>query len=82
MPVTKVGIVYYKDDPGNVFRIVYPTFDDSELDGPPIDGKGLPYLKEDGTHHSWTSLGTDSKREAVLQIVSAGSPRAVLTGRA
>jgi hypothetical protein len=80
MPVTKVGIVYYKDDPGKVFRIIYPTNDDSELDGPPTNGKGLPYLKDDGTHHSWTSLGTDPAREVVLELVPIGSPRAVLTG--
>lgn len=34
MPVTKVGIVYYQDTPDQVFRFVYPTSDDSELDNP------------------------------------------------
>ena len=31
MPVTLVGLVSYADD-GKVFRKVYPTVDDSELD--------------------------------------------------
>lgn len=35
MAVTMVGIVYYLDDPEKkVFRKVYPSLDDSELDDP------------------------------------------------
>lgn len=35
MPVTQVGFIYYQDDPTQaVFRVVYPTDDDSELDDP------------------------------------------------
>lgn len=80
MPVTKVGIVYYKDSPDKVFRIIYPTIDDEELDGVPLTGTGVPYYREDGTCHSWVTLGTDPKREAVLEKVPANDPRASLTG--
>ena len=35
MSVTLVGLVYYTDDATkSYFRIVYPQFDDSELDDP------------------------------------------------
>ena len=34
MAVTQIGLVYYLDDATHaVFRKVYPTLDDSELDG-------------------------------------------------
>ena len=35
MPATMIGVVYYDDDPDKkVFRKVYPTQDNSELDDP------------------------------------------------
>lgn len=37
-----VGVVYYADDPGkNIFRIVYPQFDDAELNDPQWTTLGL-----------------------------------------
>lgn len=60
MPVTKVGIVYYQDDPQQrIFRIVYPQFDDSELDSP-----------------QWTTLGCDAMCTAVLAKCAPSDPRA------
>lgn len=69
MPVTQVGIVYYADDPDQkVFRIVTPSFDDSELDQPdPIYGE-------------WTVFGVDPTRTAVMDKVLLDDPRAQLTG--
>lgn len=64
MPVTKVGIVFYADDPEKkVFRIVYPERDDRELRDP-----------------QWTSLGTDPNRRAVLLEVDPTDPRVRFTG--
>lgn len=81
MAVTLVGIVYYADDPERkVFRLVYPEVDDGELDSPPHDGKRKPYLQSDGSPHSWTTLGVDPQRKAILEKVPIGDPRAVLTG--
>jgi hypothetical protein len=82
MPVTKVGIVYYTTGPdkNEVFRIVYPEFDDSELDEPPTDGHRKPHLDENGEPHSWTTLGTDPKRKPVLEKVDPDDPRIKLTG--
>lgn len=35
MPITQIGLVYYADDAEKkVFRKIYPTGDDSELDDP------------------------------------------------
>lgn len=79
MPVTKVGIVYYADDPTRrVFRVVFPEHDDAELDQPPTDENRDPYLRADGSAHSWITLGTNPKRTAVLEKVPRGSPRARL----
>jgi hypothetical protein len=77
MPVTKVGIVYYTTGPhkGEIFRIVYPEFDDSELDEPPTDGERKPHLDEHGNPHSWTTLGTDPKWKCVLEKVDPDDPR-------
>ena len=81
MAITKVGIVYYADDHNKaVFRIVFPEFDDSELDGPPTDGNRRVMQDDNGKPHTWTSFGTDPSRVAVMEKVPAGSPRAVLTG--
>jgi hypothetical protein len=83
MTVTQWGIVYYADDPDRtVFRVIMPEQDDVELDEPPTDHERRFYLKADGTHHSWTSFGTDPARKAVLLKVSIGDPRAVLGARA
>lgn len=79
MAVTLWGIVYYADDPNKtVFRIIWPERDDAELDQPPHDGNRRPYLKDDGSPHSWTSFGTDPNRVAVLEKVPVGDPRAKL----
>jgi hypothetical protein len=69
MPVTQVGIIYYADDPDkNVFRIVTPTEDDSELDQP------------DPQYGDWTVFGTDPDRVAVMEKVPIGDPKAKMTG--
>jgi hypothetical protein len=71
MPVSLVGLVYYQDDPDKkTFRIVTPSFDDSELDVPdPIVGE-------------WTQFGIDPSRVAVMDKVALDDPRvaAGLTG--
>lgn len=42
MPITLIGLVSYADDPtGSVFRKVFPTIDDSELDDPALVTDGL-----------------------------------------
>lgn len=70
MPVTKRGEQSYGDDPHQrVFRVIYPQVDDSELDGPPTDGSGKPYLKPDGTPHTWESFGTDPLRPSVVNKI-------------
>jgi len=77
MPVTKIGLVYYADDPNKrIFRCVKPEIDDSELFGTPTDGNGKPYLREDGTAHSWMTLGVDPARIAVMDIVDHDGERA------
>ena len=49
---TLVGIVYYADDPDKkVFRIIYPEFDDRELDQPPHDGNRQIMHDEHGKSH-------------------------------
>ena len=69
MAVTKIGIVYYEDDPEQkVFRIVTPTVDDNELDMP------------DPVHGEWTAFGVDPARTAVMDKVALDDPRAKLTG--
>lgn len=81
MPVTMVGIVYYADDPEKrVFRIVYPEFDDKELDEPPTDGLRQIMRDENGKPHGWHTFGVDPKRTAVMEKVPRGDPRAVMTG--
>lgn len=81
MPVTMVGIVYYADDPDKkVFRLVFPEFDDSELDGPVTDGNRQVMRDENGKPHAWHTFGADPKRKAVLEKVPRGSPRTVMTG--
>jgi hypothetical protein len=75
MPVTKIGLVYYADDPDKkIFRRVFPTLDDSELDGPPTDGECKPMLFAPDVPHSWASFGTDPARIAVMVKVPADSP--------
>lgn len=69
--VTQMGIVFYKNDPKKIiFRLVFPTLSDDELDGPPTDGEGRPYLKSDGTPETWTTLGVSPWRLAVMRRVS------------
>lgn len=61
MAVTKVGLVYYADDPEKkVFRRVYPVTDDAELD----DKLSI---------HEWKTVGTNPRRKAVFEVVDAGS---------
>lgn len=65
MSVTQVGIVYYADDPDRkVFRVITPSFDDSELDVP------------DPEQGSWTVFGVDPTRTAILEKVPLDDPRA------
>ena len=101
MPVTQVGIVYYTDDPkaegepkkGEVFRVVFPEFDDSELDEPPTDGERRMYhvdadgetrryhrheVPESSKPHTWATLGTDPARVAVFEKVLPDDPRVAL----
>lgn len=79
MPITQCGIVYYDDDPEKkVFRIVYPEFDDSELDQPPTDGNRQIMRDEHGRPHQWHTFGVNPDRVAVFEKVPPG--RAVLTG--
>ena len=81
MAKTQVRIVYYADDPQKkVFRIVYPEFDDVELDQPPTDGNREVMLNEKGEPHAWNTFGTDPKRRVVSEKVLVNDPRAVLTG--
>ena len=51
MPITQVGLVYYADDPTqSVFRWVYPSVDDSELDDPKHLTEGIAgVVRADGT---------------------------------
>ena len=78
---TLVGIVYYADDPDKkVFRIIYPEFDDRELDQPPHDGNRQIMHDEHGKPHGWHTFGVDPNRTAVFEKVPVGDPRAVLTG--
>ena len=44
MAITQVGLVYYEDDPDKkIFRKVYPTIDDAELNAPcwTVDGVNI-----------------------------------------
>lgn len=90
MPVTLVGIVYYADAPDEIFRVVVPEFDDSELDEPPTDGERRHYcIDEDGETrrhhpherpitsrpHTWTTLAVDPNRKVVMEKVPRGDPR-------
>jgi hypothetical protein len=76
MPITMLGIVYYADDPEKkVFRIVYPSLDDKELDEPPTDSQGIVMRDERGQPHSWTTLGIEPGRTAVLEKVLLTAPR-------
>lgn len=60
MPVTKVGLVYYADDPSQVvFKRVYPTADDSELE-----------------NQCWVTDCCDPSRAVAMKIVDAGSSEA------
>jgi hypothetical protein len=73
MPVTQRGIIYYDDDPHKrVFRIVYPTSDDSELDQPPIGPDGKPIAGE-----TWATYSTDKARPARMEKIakSDNAPR-------
>lgn len=66
-----VGIVYYADDK-KVFRVVYPTFDDKELDEPATDRLGQHMLKGDGvTPHQWHTFGVDPNRVAIFEKILA-----------
>ena len=81
MPITLIGIVYYEDDPEKkVFRIIYPTVDDKELDEPPTDCHGIPFRDEKGQLYSWTTLGVEPGRTAVLEKVPIGSGRSWSVG--
>jgi hypothetical protein len=81
MPITQIGHVYYADDPHQrVFRKVYPTRDDSELDGPVTDGNGNPYLDASNQPISWQAFGVDPARTAVHDKVSASNPPKRLNG--
>jgi|SRR5215831_15505758 len=61
MPVTKHGIVYYDDDPHKrVFRRIFPTFDDNELDQSP---PGFP-------GETWASFGTNKTRPSKMDKVA------------
>lgn len=74
MAVTKCGHQSYTDDPhGRVFRVIWPEFDDSELDQPPTDGGRRAYLQPDGTPHTWASFGTDSARTSTVAKVAIGT---------
>lgn len=100
MPLTLVGIVYYTDDPpsdgqthhrkGEIFRVVVPEFDDSELDEPPTDGERRRYhvdadgetrrhhpheVPEGSKPHSWMTLGVDPNRKVVMEKVPRDDPR-------
>jgi hypothetical protein len=66
MPVTKIGIIYYSDDPHKrVFRVVYPTNDDSELDAPCPD-----ILDTSGQPVHWTDFNVDDSRPRVLEKIA------------
>jgi hypothetical protein len=81
MAVTKHGYQYYDDDPHQrVFRVIYPTHDDAELDQPPTDGYGNAYLREDGTPHSWSSFCNDAARVSVVDKVDRANPPKRLFG--
>lgn len=76
MPITMFGIVYYADDPEKkVFRVVYPTVDDKELDEPPTDCHGIAFRDERGKFYSWTTLGIEPGRRAVMEKIPLGRPR-------
>jgi hypothetical protein len=74
MPVTKVGYVYYTDDPHKrVFRVVYPELDDSELDQPATTSNREIMRKIDGSAHGWHTFGIDETRQATLIKVAPGT---------
>lgn len=76
MATSLIGLVYYTDDPHKrVFRVIYPTHDDSELDQPPTDGNGLTIRSSSGQPHTWTSMGTDSARPVAMDKVAVASGR-------
>jgi hypothetical protein len=85
--VSLVGIVYYASDPpdpndgqvhhktGEIVRVIYPEYDDAELDGPPTDGERRVHLRENGNWHTWLTLGMDTARKVVLEKVKPNDPR-------
>ncbi len=74
MPVTQWGHVSYSDDPhARVFRIVYPTKDDSELDGPVTGNDGRPIKDPNGVPYTWANFGTDQLRTALHIKVPQGT---------
>ena len=61
--VTKMGIVYYADDPDKVvFRKVYPTADDRELND-----------------QRWVTEGCDPSRCAIIETIDTISPHATVS---
>ena len=78
MPVTLVGFVRYVDDSEKrYFRKVIPINRDQELDEPPdykdpVTGDRKIYRKPDGTPESWTTLGCNTARIAVMDKVPIG----------
>lgn len=45
MPVTKVGLVYYADDPDKkIFRVIFPIVDDSEIEERCRCGGEIPFV--------------------------------------
>jgi len=70
------GIVYYEDDPEKkVFRIVYPSWDDNELDEPVTNHVGVPYRDARGRLEYHTTYGVEPGRKAVMQKVPIGTPQ-------
>ena len=60
MPVSKIGLVYYQDDPDQkIFRMIFPTTDDSELDD-----------------IRWITEGCNPLRNAILIQVDANDVKA------
>jgi hypothetical protein len=76
MPVTQHGIIYYNDDPHKrVFRRVFPTWDDSELDQPPTGPDGKPIAGE-----TWASYATDKARPTAMEKISSSDATSRLRG--
>jgi hypothetical protein len=84
--VTQCGIVYYADDPDKkVFRIVYPTDDDAELDGPALETDPatdtLRIMRDkEGQPYQWHTFCVDPNRKTIFEKVPLDDPRARLTG--